>query len=303
MQINSITPQIAQNQRNNTPSFKAGINRESAIKAFNWLGDKCNVENGSLTREMFLAVSFLFLLGARFIEARDNDERREILTRDIPAITVSGVGAMLLNNPVGRFVTKKSGIPITFKDGKSRIFAQQKQVKDWYTDLSKIPNTLETFADTIERNGGNIQKVMKKFGFEKEMQAISTSAQNADVIAALKEAKANNKQAFDTLENLLKNVANDNKVVKFAKSAQAYVKIGCLALTAAFLGFFLPRLNIIITRKKCTENAQQNTQQNAAHAPARFDGNQLNVMKISNYHSNNASQSFKNFLNMVNKQN
>lgn len=296
MQINSITPSMV--NTNNQPSFKRGMpSKQSLQKAFDWLGDKCNVENGSLTREMFLAVSFLFLLGARFIEARDKDERREILTRDIPAIAVSGVGAFLLNNPVGRLVTKKSGVPITFKNDKSLAFAQQKQVRDWYTNLSKVPDTLETFAQTIDRNGGNIQKVMKKFGFENEMKAISDSATNVDVIKALKDAKANKPAAFEALENLLKNVSDKNKVFKFAKSAQAYVKLSCLAVTAAFLGYFLPKLNIIITRKKCLEQAQQIEQP----SPTRFDGNQLNVMKISNYHTNSAGQSFKNFLNMVEK--
>lgn len=296
MQINSINP--SQNYASNRPSFKRGLSpqvKQNLQKGFDWLGDKCNVENGSLTREMFLAVSFLFLLGARFIEARDNDERREILTRDIPAIAVSGVGALLLNNPVGRFVTKKSGIPITFKNGKTLDFAQQKQVKDWYTELSTIPNPLETFAETIDRNGGNIQKVMKKFGFENEMKAISESVKNSEVINAIKNARTNNKTAFEALENLLKNVGVDNKVAKFAKSAQAAVKLSCLAVTAGFLGYFLPRLNIIITKKKVQESQQ------AANPQSPAGMVEASVMKISNYHSTNAAQSFKNFLNMVNK--
>lgn len=295
MQINSISSPQA---NTNSPSFKRGLSpqvKQNLQKGFDWLGDKCNVENGSLTREMFLAVSFLFLLGARFIEARDNDERREILTRDIPAIAVSGVGALLLNNPVGRLVTKKSGIPITFKNGKSLDFAQQKQVKDWYTELSTIPNPLETFAETIDRNGGNIQKVMKKFGFENEMKAISESVKNSEVINAIKNARTNNKTAFEALENLLKNVGADNKVAKFAKSAQAAVKLSCLAVTAAFLGYFLPRLNIIITKKKVQESQQ------AANPQSPAGMVEASVMKISNYHSTNAAQSFKNFLSMVNK--
>lgn len=296
MQINSINP--SQNYSTNQPSFKRGLSpqvKQNLQKGFDWLGDKCNVENGSLTREMFLAVSFLFLLGARFIEARDNDERREILTRDIPAIAVSGVGALLLNNPVGRLITKKSGIPISFKDGKALNFATQKQVKDWYSNLSTMKNPLETLSEMVERNGGNIQKVMKKFGFENEMKAISDSTKNVDVIAAIKDAKNNKPAAFEALENLLKNVKADNKVVKFAKSSQAAVKLSCLAVTAAFLGYFLPRLNIIITKKKVQES------QPAANPQSPSGGVEANVMKISNYHSTNAAQSFKNFLNMVNK--
>lgn len=292
MQVNRYTSPQANYNKNSQPSFKGPSQIKTAAQgAFNWLGNACKIENGSLSREMFFAISFLFLVGARFVESRDKDEKREVLTRDIPAVAVSGYGAMVLNNSIARKITEKTGIPITFKDKKMLSFATQKQVKDWYTGLSVIPDTLVSFANTIERNGGNIQKVMKKFGFDKELNAISNATDNKGVINAIKHAKTNNKPAFEALENLLKNVGDKNKVLKFAKNTQAAVKLGCLALTAAFLGYFLPRLNIIITKKKCAEKNQPQVQNNSENG----------VMKVSTYHSEGARQSFKNFFNMVSK--
>lgn len=291
MQVNRYSSPQASYNKNNQPSFKGpGQIKTAAQGAFNWLGNACKIENGSLSREMFFAISFLFLVGARFVESRDKDEKREVLTRDIPAVAVSGYGAMVLNNSIARKITEKTGIPITFKDKKMLSFATQKQVKDWYTGLSTIPDTLVSFAETVERNGGNIQKVMKKFGFDKELNAISNATDNKGVINAIKQAKTKNAPAFEALEKLLKNVGDKNEVLKFAKNTQAAVKLGCLALTAAFLGYFLPRLNIIITKKKCAENQPQ-VQNNHDNG----------VMKVSTYHSEGARQSFKNFFNMVSK--
>ena len=91
---------LKQNNQNNNPSF--GDSKSIARTAFEKLGQACNVDsrNGSLTRTMFFIVGTLFMLGGRFFESRDNDERREVVTRDVPAVALSVAGAPTLNKAV-----------------------------------------------------------------------------------------------------------------------------------------------------------------------------------------------------------
>ena len=94
--INNYRNNATQNRQNN-PSF-AGA-KDVARTVFEKAGEYCNVDsrNGSLSRAMFFAVATLFLLGGRFLKSRSGDERREVVTRDVPAIAVSVAGAPILN--------------------------------------------------------------------------------------------------------------------------------------------------------------------------------------------------------------
>ncbi len=302
MKINSYSPSQSYS---NKPNFKANpatiAQKRAAVKAqnaFKWIGDQCKIEDGSLTRNMFLAVSFLFLVGARFLGARDNDERREVLTRDIPAVVVSGIGANLLYNPISKLVTKKTGIPIAAanKDGILN-FVSQKQVKDWYSELGKNPDALENFVETVDKNGGSIKKIMAKFGFKDKLEAISNLADNTGIIGEIKKAKTGNKEAFDALENALKNVENKNKVLKFAKNTQAAVKLGSITLTAAFLGYLLPALNIMITKNKYKGKVDE------AEMKKKIQRTNTNTFRLPSsvisFHHKSARKTFQSLLSMA----
>ena len=288
--------------------------------------------NGSLTRPMFFLISMIFLVGARFIESRGDNERREVLTRDIPAVTLSCAGAPLLNNAVAYGISKKSGIPIvqlsqkaaesgngwlaslkkSFKSFANAGFVSQKQVQDWYTNLNTIDNPLIQTAETVSKHGGNIKKVMKKFGLENMLNTITAETENSKILTALKDAQAKGSTAFQALEDALKAVPANNKVASFAKGAQASVKVGCILLTAALLGFFLPHLNIITTAKRMkkkhaqqeqgAENAaaqqQTQTQNGQSQQPVQVQagGSPCKVSKVVSFHKTSAIQTYKSFL-------
>ena len=280
------------------PSFK-GANISTARRAFEWLGEQCNISgNGSLTRGMFFAVATLFMLGGRFFESRDNDEKREVVTRDIPAVALSVAGAPLINKAVAYQVTKKTGVPIVSlgkeKNLGSARFSSQKQVIDWYSDLGE--NALVNFSETVEKHGGNLRKVFKKLGFTDKLDAITNAADNKGIIDAIKDAQANKTEAFNNLEAAMKSLGKDNPLVKFAKKSQAYVKLGGIAFTAFILGYLLPRLNIITTRKKYEGKVDQ----------ATFEKKMMRtspVFRVSSsvlsFHKASAEKTFKNLLNMV----
>ena len=249
--INNYRNKATQNHQNK-PSF--GGAKEIARTAFEKAGEYCNVDsrNGSLSRAMFFAVATLFLLGGRFVKSRSGDERREVVTRDVPAIALSVAGAPLLNKAMAYAVTQKTGVPIVTLDGAKNFmnasFTSQKQLIDWYSNLGK--DATVNFVETVNKHGGDLQKVFKKLGFTDKLKAITDATDNKGILNAIKNAQANNTEAFQSLETAMKSLGENNGLLKFAKKSQAYVKLAGIGLTAAILGFFLPRLNIIVTRNK-----------------------------------------------------
>ena len=319
----------AASKAKNNPSFGVTTNVSTARKFFEGLGDACNIEaNGSLTRLMFFLVGTFFMLGGRFIKSRDNDERREVLTRDVPAVALSAAGAPLINKAVAYAVTKTSGVPIVtagdadaplLKFGKDKAtgdyrykfgrqgnllasnFTSQKQVIDWYSDFASMDNALVNFSETVNKHGGNLRKVFKKLGFTDKLNAITESANNSDIINALKQSQANGSQNFTDLEKALKTLGNDNKLLKFAKKSQAYVKLGGIGFMAALLGYFLPHLNIITTKKKYQKKLDEGkiSQEDFQKRMMRTSP----VFRVSSgvlsFHNTSAIKTFKNLLSMA----
>ncbi len=283
----------------NNPSFKGVPNPGKFRRAFEWLGDQCNISsNGSLTRAMFFVVGTVFMLGGRFFESRDNDEKREVVTRDVPAVALSAGGAPLINVGVAYALTKKTGVPILDLGKKGNLstasLSSQKQIINWYSDLGE--NALVNFSETVNKHGGNLRKVFKKLGFTDKLDAITNAAANNDIIDAIKEAQKNGTDAFNKLETAMKGLGADNKLLKSAKKYHAYVKLGGIAFMATLLGYLLPRLNIITTRKKYEGKVDE----------ARFEKMMMRtspVFRVSSgvlsFHKASAAKTFKNLLNML----
>ena len=87
--------------------------------------------------------------------------------------------------------------------------------------------------------------------------------------------------------------------MKFAKNAQAGVKVGGIAVTAALLGFILPRLNILITNKKHEKKGTDSAA--APKPPLPQSDNKISVSGIKgsgtlSLHNSSAIQTFKSFL-------
>ncbi|MBS4759641.1 MAG: hypothetical protein KHX03_02965 [Clostridium sp.] len=283
------------NANSNNPSFK-GLSPKNIEKLRNLFS--VDSTNGSLSRIMFFIVGTVFMLGGRFFESRSNDEKREVVTRDIPAVALSCGGAPLINQAVAYGITKASGIPIVTNGKKFSFkntgFTSQSQLKNWYSKWSENPNALIDFSDTIERNGGKLTKVMKKLGLGKQLEAITKETENGKILDAIKNAQGTD--AFKALESGIKNMSTDNKVLKFAKNAQAAVKVGGIAFMAALLGYFLPHLNIITTKKKYQGKVDDATLQKKLMRTSP-------VFRVSSgvlsFHKASAVKTFQSLLNMV----
>ena len=312
-----------QNTNNAQPSFG-----NVASRAFETLGKACDIEpNGSLTRTMFFLVATVFMLGGRFFESRSNDERREVVTRDVPAVALSVAGAPMINKAVAYAVTKKSGVPILTngnpddpiisigkdKSGKPKFtlgkqgkifsssFASQKQIIDWYSGLENMDDALVNFSETVDKHGGKLEKVFKKLGLSDLLHSVTDKKDNKSILDAIKDAKANGSESFKNLENALKAVPQDNNLLKFAKKAHAYVKLGGIGFMAATLGYFLPHLNIITTKKKYQKKLDE-----GKISQADFDIRMQRtspVFRVSSgilsFHRSSAQKTFKNLLSMM----
>ena len=329
IQAYSNAQSYAASKANHNTSFGAAPNASTARKIFESVGDACNIEaNGSLTRLMFFIVGTLFMLGGRFVKSRDNDERREVITRDVPAVALSAAGAPLINKAVAYAVSKKSGVPIVtlgdadaplFKFGKDKTtgdyrykigrqgallssnFTSQKQIIDWYSDFASMHNALVNFSETVNKHGGNLRKVFKRLGFTDKLNSITDATKNTDILNALKQSQANGSQAFNDLETAFKALGKDNALLKFAKKSQAYVKLGGIGFMAALLGYFLPHLNIITTKKKYQKKLDEGkiSQEEFQKRMMRTSP----VFRVSSgvlsFHNKSAIKTFKNLLSMA----
>ena len=152
MIINNFSPTKNYNMYQ-TSTFKGNDN--PLQKAFDWCGNQCNVSpNGSLTRSMFFMVGLVFMLGGRFFKGRSKDEKREVITRDLPAVAISAYGAHLLNSAMAYCVSKSTGVPIIqFNDSSKSIarssFVSQKQITDWYSGFKSLDNPVINFANAL----------------------------------------------------------------------------------------------------------------------------------------------------------
>lgn len=292
-----------QNNTKNQPSFG---NKGIARAAFEKLGEACDISpNGSLTRTMFFIVATLFMLGGRFFESRSNDEKREVVTRDVPAVALSVAGAPLINKAAAYAVTKQSGVPIVTLGEKKNLlsaeFRGQKDLVNWFSDLAKADDALVNFSETVNKHGGNLQKVFKKLGFTDLLKAVTEKTDNKGILDAIKEGKANGTEAFKNLEKALKAIKPDNNLLSFAKKAQAGVKLGGIGFMAATLGYFLPHLNIITTKKKYQKKLDE-----GKITQATFDLRMQRtspVFRVSSgilsFHRSSAQKTFKNLLSMM----
>lgn len=294
----------ADNNQASQPSF--GSKASMARTAFEKLGEACDIApNGSLTRTMFFIVATVFMLGGRFFESRSNDEKREVVTRDIPAVALSVAGAPLLNQAAAYAVTKTSGVPIVTLGEKKNFwnaaFRSQKDLVNWYSDLSTADDALVRFSETIDKNGGNIQKVFKKLGFTDLLKAVTDKTDNKGIIDAINNAKVNGTEGFKNLENALRAIPDNNNLLKFAKKAHAYVKLGGIAFMAATLGYFLPHLNIITTKKKYQKKLDEG-KINQATYDMRMQRTSP-VFRVSSgilsFHRSSARNTFRNLLSMM----
>lgn len=254
MKINS-TPTLI-----NTNNTKKNVSFTSLNSLKTHLLDKYlePARAGNMSRDLFIAAAFTFLLSGRLINSRDNNERRETITRDVPTIVIAVKSVPFFETKIAKYIQNKLGFAIkteeelhktgTFKEitnPKTELkIANSNQLKDWYhLDDNFLKNKgFDCFMDRLNDLGGNLKKITSKLSTKLKEELKDFSADNEAFLTKLSE----NPKLKKDLEDAFKNP--ENKALKEANFLKSLPKIAGIAITLGIIGYLIPTLNIFITK-------------------------------------------------------
>ena len=260
-----------------TAAKKGGVSNILKIFEFN---------GASMSVPAMLTLLFGFCLPPRYVNAKSDKERKEILVRDISSFVAILFGAKALSRGFSDMFAKISGLALNVKpknhsDGlfqkiKNYFTAgagvevlSSEQIVSKYSDLSGYKDGINGFFKFLQENGGNVKKVLK---LDKKVK------ENADAILqrfknkSLKEAtleeiddafrKAKGSIALENIYSIFS--SKDNKFINRAKTYNsAFGFASTLVLVPAFM-MWLARYcekmtkNAVEKEKAEKEKLQQN---------------------------------------------
>jgi len=239
------------------------------------------------------------VVAPRMIQARDADERREILTRDATTILTLLFAMKGLKAGFSKAMSKVNGLVLTNKgaaEGKNvvaKAFDYIKpsgisslssgQITSKYGQIS-TKDELVKLLEYVKNGKGNIAKVLntgKELAGETAHALGDISKKGADeIIDMVKKAP---EEKLSGILNILKDV--ENPLTKAGKKVNALLEAGSLGIIISFLGFGLPAINKKITEK----NHMKNKVLNREPLPAPLFNNSLKITP-------NQKEVFKQFL-------
>ncbi len=263
----------------------------------------------------------LGVLLPRLYHAREENEYKEVLFRDTVTIGTIACAAKILQQVFARLCTKVTGLALAIKpEGENKSLASKvwsylrpvnghhvlnsSQLYTKYTGIDKYNGGVVGFAKFLDEQGGNISKAFNSDKnaklllqeiYNKSVQSTLVDfaqAKNADIISALEDVVKNKKA--DDLLNKLYDIFKDEKntFLKRAKVMNSSFNFAVLfAVVPVLLGFVIPRLNEILTKKrvqKSNQNGNDNiakTQVNQTEKANKTDSvlnNKANFVKQSN---------------------
>lgn len=244
--------------------------------------------SGNMSRNLFTAAAFVFLLGGRIIKSRDKNERRETLTRDIPTILIAVYGVPVFGQIVANQIQKRTGLSIASigkdakKDTKKNLLektidrfprlkeaintnvASGNQLKDWYVYdpnlhsgeaiAGKSKTGFDTFLSRLSEDlHANLKRVVSylNLGDDVKGQITKLSEDNIEFVKQLKD----NLPLKQTLERAFN--YEHNGALKQAEYLKALPKAAGFAITLALIGIGIPKLNIFITERINKKNKSE----------------------------------------------
>lgn len=264
-------------------------------------------EDAAMGANAMAAVLFGFCLPPRYVNAKSNFERAEILFRDIASFTAILFGAKALSRGFSQIFTKTSGIPLYTQDAQfekrsipgkiwqyfsansdiSSLNSTQLEMK--YSNMEGFKNGITDMVDFVEGNKGNIKKVLSidtniLKNVEKLLGKSIKEASVDEIKTALKNGAATTE--MKNIYNALKHV-NGNKILGRAKALNSI--FGALS---TFL--LVPTFMIWLSEhcKKMTMNrAKRLAEEKAAMQPA--------PIPVTNNITSSNTPSMQGFLNKL----
>ncbi len=204
----------------------------------------------------------------RFIQARDNDERREILTRDTTTIATLLFAMKGINAGLSKAVSKATGLVLTNKPNASgkNAFAKiydyirpsgiramsEKEILSKYGQIANKDSFVK-LLEYVKDGGGDIAKTLNikgdlADGVKSALGNIKGMSAD-DIINKVKE------MSEDSLKGIVKVLESpNNPIATKCKHISAWFQGGALAVIIGFLGFGLPAINKVMTSRAHAKN-------------------------------------------------
>ncbi|MBQ3101392.1 hypothetical protein IJC60_00135 [bacterium] len=226
----------------------------------------------------------------RMLSARDNTERREVFTRDVPTVATVLFAKKGISGLIAKGAEKKSGAIITNSPANYKelgVFGKFKKLfhpnggvtvfgtEDFMQKYTNLQNQ-DTFAKMIEyikKSGGDVKKVLSideksktpaMFNFAKEVLGDNfKNMADEDIINALK-----SKDNAEKVNSFVKNVMDNEKlnpIIQSCRKTSGIINWVSFAIAVGILGIALPKLNVFLSKRaKEKEGAQADAKLNVA---------------------------------------
>ena len=276
----------------------------------------------------FLTACGLGVLMPRLRSAREENEYKEVLFRDTTTIATVCCAAKILQQVFARFCSKMTGLALSIKPERnenstlSKIWSYLRPVKGHkvltsdqlaskYSNIDRYKDGIAGMAKFVDEQGGNIRKMFdidsKTGGLLKELYNSSEKAKtvdfakatNKDFIEALLDVVKNNKapEALDKMYQIFK--SDKNAILRKAKIMNSSFNFASIfAVVPVLLGWFIPRMNEELTKKRQREKNEIKTQDTKNVELNKDDKKQVKSVPIalSGSGNNKTSVAFKEFI-------
>ena len=254
-----------------TAMKEGGISKVLKIFEFN---------GASMSVPAMLTLLFGFCLPPRYLNAKSDKERKEILVRDISSFTAILFGAKALSRGFSDIFANASGFALNIKPenhnknffnklknyvtaGSGVNVLSSEQIVSKYSNVQEYKNGINGFFNFLEENGGNVKKVL--------LNVDKTVKENAEEIMknfngkSIKDATMDEiHKAFEQAKgsNALEKIytafsAKDNKFVTRAKTMNsAFGFASTIVLVPAFM-MWLARYCENMTKKAIAKEKEQ----------------------------------------------
>ncbi len=280
-------------------NYSGGVRKflgEAKNKILNY--DTLDFKAKNINFPMYAAMLMGVVIGSRYFLARDNDEKREILTRDVIGLSTYLFAMPVFMRGVSHFIEKKTGFLTMFKKKvndindkkepavksenlfqkiKGYLFKNEghqlltfNDIKNTYVNNEKMSDFAELITKNTSEDGNHLHRILSyALGGKDNMKELANKTENKDIVQWLKDTeKAGGNALF---EKIREQFTENGRVHKRAETLKAVPDLMALGITVTLLGFILPWFNIQHTRKLYKTKQQQN------------DGIKMNVLGNGSY--------------------
>ena len=254
--------------------------------------DFLNFKEKNLAFPSYAALLMGVVIGSRYFQARDNDEKREILTRDLTGLSIYLFAIPVLKRLISRITEKTTGFLTVFKKNIDKLdevntreggfFSKIKgylfrdsgyqllsfdDITNTYVKNNKLSDFCDLIIANTSKEGKNLYKIFS-FAFtkikgenslEEQLKKFGSSNSNENIKNWIQSIE-NNSAKSGLLEKIRKEFEEKGAIHQKALGLKAIPDLMALGITVFLLGFFLPWLNIKYTRMLYLNKAKNQDQ-------------------------------------------